>query len=113
MLDKFWFYLHTDHERIWLAPGDTPPDGDRRTIQSPKFMLRIVWGATWFHVVMLLPNWGNFNASYYTIEILPELVHWPNEEPGTAGHKLIVHSDNAPPHTARQTRDFIEAYGMD
>jgi hypothetical protein len=48
LLDESWFYLHTDHERIWLAPGETPPDRERHTIQSPKFMLTIVWGLLGF-----------------------------------------------------------------
>jgi histone-lysine N-methyltransferase SETMAR len=113
-LEESWFYLRTDHERIWLAPGRTPPGRERHTIQSPKFMLTIVWGATGFHLVKLLPKGGGgVNASYYTTEILSEIVRWRNEGPETAGHKLIVHSDNARPHTATQTRDFSEAYGMD
>jgi hypothetical protein len=70
-------------------------------------------GATGFHVVKLLPKRGSFNASYHTTEILPEVVRWRNEEPGMAGQKLIVYSHNACPHTARQTRDFIEADGME
>jgi hypothetical protein len=47
-LDESWFYLHTGHERIWLAPGETPPDRQRHTIQLPKFMLTIVWGRLGF-----------------------------------------------------------------
>jgi hypothetical protein len=75
-------------------------------------MLTIVWEATGFHVVKLLPKRGSFSASYHTTEILSEVVRWRNEEPGTAGQKLIAHPDNARPHTAH-TRDFIEAYGME
>jgi hypothetical protein len=56
---------------------------------------------------------GSFNASFYTTEILSEVARWRNEEPGKAAKKLLVHSDNARPQTARQTRDFIEAYGME
>jgi hypothetical protein len=59
-LDESWFYVHTDHERIWLAPGETPPDRKRHTIQSPKFLLTIVWGAPGFHVIKLLPKGGEF-----------------------------------------------------
>jgi hypothetical protein len=73
-LDESWFYLHTDHERIWLASGEKPPARDRRTIPSPKFMLTIVWGATGFHVLKLLPKGGTFNASYHTTEILSEVI---------------------------------------
>jgi hypothetical protein len=58
MLDESWCSRRTDHERIWLAPGETPPDRERHTVQSPKFMLRIVWGTTGFHVVKLLLKGG-------------------------------------------------------
>jgi hypothetical protein len=58
-------------------------------------MLIIVWRATGFHVVKLFPKGGSFNTSGYTTEILSEIVRWRNEEPGTAGQKLIVHSDSA------------------
>jgi hypothetical protein len=57
-LDESWFYLQTDHERMWLAPGETPPYRELHTIQSPKFMLTIVWGATGFHIVKFLPKRG-------------------------------------------------------
>jgi hypothetical protein len=102
-LDESWFYLHTDHERIWLAPGETSPDREGHTIQSPIFMLTIVWGDTGLHVIKLLPKGGSFNACDYTTEILSEIVCWRNEEPGTAGQKLIVHSDDARPYGERDS----------
>jgi hypothetical protein len=40
-LDESWFYFSTDHERIWLAPGETVPDRERDMIQSPKMMITI------------------------------------------------------------------------
>jgi hypothetical protein len=83
-LNKSWFYLHTDHERIWLAPGETPPDRERYTIQSPKFMLTIVWGY-WVSCCQAAAEGGSFGASYDTPEILSEIVRWRNEEPGMAG----------------------------
>jgi hypothetical protein len=68
-LDESWFYHSTDHERIWLAPGETLPDRERHAIQSPKFMLTRVWGGPGFYVVKLLPKGGTFNASYDADEI--------------------------------------------
>jgi hypothetical protein len=112
-LDESWFYLHTDHERIWLASGETPPDRECHTVQSPLFMLTIVEGRLGFMSSDSSRRGESFNASSYTTEILSEVLSWRNEEPETAGQKLIVHSDKARPHMARQTRDFIEAYGMD
>jgi hypothetical protein len=43
-LSESWFDRQTDHERIWLAPGERSPDRKRHTIQSPKFMPMIVSG---------------------------------------------------------------------
>jgi hypothetical protein len=46
------------------------PDRERYTIQSAKFMVTIVWNPSGFHVVKTLPKWSNFNAQYYTNNIL-------------------------------------------
>jgi hypothetical protein len=92
-LDESWFYPHTDHERIWLAPGETRQDREGHTIQSPKFMPAIVWGLLGVMSSSSCPRVaGSFNPSHYTTEILSEVVRWRNEEPGTAGQQLIVHS---------------------
>jgi hypothetical protein len=93
-LDESWFSLDTDHERIWLVPGKTPPDRENHMIQWPKFMLTIVWGLLGCMPSSFCPG-GSFNASYDMTEILSEVVCWCNGEPGTAGQQLIVHSDNA------------------
>jgi hypothetical protein len=51
---------------MWTAPGETVPDIERYAIQSPKFMVKIVWNPSGFHVVKALPKWSKFNAQYYT-----------------------------------------------
>jgi hypothetical protein len=53
---------------MWTAPGEILPDRERDTIQSPKFMVPIVWNwnPNGFHVVKALPKWSKFNAQYYT-----------------------------------------------
>jgi hypothetical protein len=69
-LDEFWFYFSTDHEFIWLAPGEDIPERGRHTIHSPKTMVTIAWNTTGFHVVTALRKGAKFNATYYTTEIL-------------------------------------------
>jgi hypothetical protein len=54
-LDESWVYLYTEHE-MWASPGETVPDRDRQTIQSPKLVLTVVWNPNGFHVVKLLPK---------------------------------------------------------
>jgi hypothetical protein len=42
-LDESWFYLSTDHERIWLTPEQPVPDRERHMAQSPKLMSTVAW----------------------------------------------------------------------
>ena len=111
-LDESWFYFCTDHELIWLAPGETVPERGGHTIQSPKMMVTIAWNTNGFHVLADLPKGVKFNATYYTTEILPHILEWRRTHGTVSTRKLIVHADNARPHTARSSTDFLDANGM-
>jgi hypothetical protein len=66
-------------------------------------MLTIVWNPGGFHLVNILPEGFKFNASYYVTQILDPLSKWRRTQVGRANRKLIVHADNARPHTAKMT----------
>jgi hypothetical protein len=73
-LDESWIYLFSEHSLMWTAPGEIAVDRERHTVQSPKFILTVVWNPIWFHVpyymfhvLKALPNGRNFNAQYYII----------------------------------------------
>jgi hypothetical protein len=111
-LDESWFYWCSDHDLMWLRPGETVPDRERYTIQSPKLMVTIVWNPNGFHVVDALPKAGKFNAHYYTGNIIYAILIWRQAEGGTRPSKLWVHADNARPHTAKVSADFMATSGM-
>jgi histone-lysine N-methyltransferase SETMAR len=111
-LDESWFYFSTDHERIWLAPGEKVPDRERHMIQCPKMTITIVWNPSGFHIVTALPKGLKFNACYYTREILQEIKNWREQQGVGGGRKLCVYSDNARLHTAKLSMDFLNANGM-
>jgi histone-lysine N-methyltransferase SETMAR len=75
-------------------------------------MLTIVWGVTGFHVVKLLPKGGIFNPSYCIDEIVSEIASWREAQKGSTTRKLVVHADNARPHTAGRTVRHIAACGI-
>jgi hypothetical protein len=50
-LDESWIYLFSEHDLIWAAPGEIFVDRERHTVQSPKFMLTVVWNPIGFHVL--------------------------------------------------------------
>jgi hypothetical protein len=55
-LDESWIYLVSEHDLIWTAPGEIVVDMERHTVQSPKFMLTVVWNTIGFHVLKALPK---------------------------------------------------------
>jgi hypothetical protein len=66
-LDESLIYLFSEHDLMWIAPGEIVVDLERHTVQSPKFMLTIVWNPIWLHVLKFFPKGRKFNAQYYII----------------------------------------------
>jgi hypothetical protein len=106
-LDESWIYLFSDHDLMWTAPGEIVVDRERRTVQSPKFMLMVVWNPIGFHILKALPKGRKFDAQYYTNDILVAISDWRRQTGGTQSNKLWMHSENAWPHTAKMPRDYI------
>jgi hypothetical protein len=66
-------------------------------------MVAIVWNPQDFHLVDALPKDQKFNANYYIDRILQSLL----ENCSTwRGPDLIIHADNARPHTAQKLSNF-------
>jgi hypothetical protein len=49
-LDELWIYLFSEHGLMRKAPGEIFVDRERHTVQSPKFMLMVMWNPIGFHV---------------------------------------------------------------
>jgi histone-lysine N-methyltransferase SETMAR len=111
-LDESWFYLHTDHELIWAQPDPKIPERERHTLQSQKVMLTIVWNPGGFRSINILPKGFRFNASDSVTQILDPLSKWRRAQVGRTNRKLIMHADNARPHTAKMTSQFMEQNSM-
>jgi hypothetical protein len=53
-----------------------------------------------------------FNAGYYTAEILEPLSQWRSIEAAGNGRKLLVHANNARPHTAKLSTQYFNENRM-
>jgi hypothetical protein len=106
-LDESWIDLFSEHDLMWTAPGEIVLDRERHTVQSPKFMLTVVWNPMAFHVLKALPKVRKFNAQYYTNDILVAISDWRRQTGGTRPNKLWLHSDKARPHTAKMSKDYL------
>jgi histone-lysine N-methyltransferase SETMAR len=111
-LDESWLYLNTDHELMWIQPDGEIPERERRTIQSGKVMLTIVWNPSGFHLINVLPKGFKFNASFYVTQILGRLSDWRRTQVERTNRKLWVYADNARPHTATVALQFMQQNAM-
>jgi hypothetical protein len=105
--DESWIYLYTEYEMTWVSPGETVPDRERQTIQSPKLMLTVVWNPSGFHVVKSLPKGTKFNAQCYINNTLIGISDWPCEDGETRPKKFWVLTDNVRLHRAKVLINFL------
>jgi hypothetical protein len=78
-LDESWVYLFSEHDLMWTAPGEIVVNRERYTVQSPKFMLTVVWNPIGFHVLKALPKGRKSNAQYYYII---QMISWSQSQIG-------------------------------
>jgi histone-lysine N-methyltransferase SETMAR len=75
-------------------------------------MLTIVWDPTEFAVVTALDSGCKFTRGYYVSKVLTPLSEWWRERGGGNFRKLIVHADNASPHKAGESQQFMAPNAM-
>jgi hypothetical protein len=75
-------------------------------------MLTIVWDPTEFAVVTAVDRGCKFNAGYYVSEMLTPLSEWWRERGGGNFGKLIIPADNARPHKATVSQQFMAGNAM-
>jgi hypothetical protein len=87
-LDESWIYVFSEYDLMWTVPGEIIVDRERHTVQSPKFMLTVVWNPIGFHVPKALLRGRKFSAQYYTNDILVTISDWRRQTGGTQPNKL-------------------------
>ena len=107
--DESWFEYDYYHVRQWIPL--TAPRGIRckKIISQKKVMLTVFWNPHGFAVIDFLPKEQTFNSQYYVSNILLELSKKNGENSKRVKRKLVVHADNAKPHTSRFTTLFMES----
>jgi hypothetical protein len=73
-----------------------------------KITLTIVWNRRGFHLINVLEEGRKFKAKHYVTEIFSPLSEWRPLDAPESDRKLIVHADNARPHTGRPSVKFFE-----
>jgi hypothetical protein len=77
-----------------------------------KFMVTIVWNPRGFRLIKVIEKCCMFNSGYYIAEILDPLSQWRSSEAAGNERKLLVHVDNARPHTAKLSTQYFNENRM-
>ena len=110
--DESWFYLSSDYERQWIPFDQKPSKRARKMIGSKKFMFTIFWNPNGFLIVKVLPKDVTFNEDYFINEILEPINKLTASMRNQTGKKLILHYDNARPHTSKKVLEYLESHNM-
>ena len=72
-----------------------------------------VWGSiSWWGMGPIRRIKGTLNARKYTEEIIPDVTEICNIQRPEGTQKLIFQQDNAPPHSANRTKQFLAENGV-
>ncbi|CAF4222144.1 unnamed protein product [Rotaria sp. Silwood2] len=107
--DESWFY-HYDPElkeqsKVWMATTDPRPTKIHRTRSAGKRMVASFFMKSGLIKSVQLETGATVNASWYVNTCLPQVFKAVSERRETRG--LIFHDDNARPHRAWITNEFL------
>jgi hypothetical protein len=103
--------MSADYEFVWLRRDEKFPK-ENGTQLNRKFMLTIVWNPRGFDLIKVPENSRKFNTGYYIAEILELLSQWRSVEAAGKEQKLLVHVDNARPHTTKLSAQYFNENRM-
>jgi hypothetical protein len=75
-------------------------------------VLAIVWNPHGFYLIKVLEKGRKFNVGYDIAEILKPLSRWRSIAAAGNKQKLLVHADNARPHTAKLPTQYFNKNQM-
>jgi hypothetical protein len=70
-------------------------------------MLTVAWTPLGFHLIKVLEKNRKFNTGYYIAEILEPLSQCRSIETAGNERKLLMHADNARPHTDKLSTQYF------
>jgi histone-lysine N-methyltransferase SETMAR len=110
-LEDSWFNLSTDYEFVWRARDEKfPKENDTSFNQKIHAYDRLESARVPFDQG---PEKGHkFNAGYYFTATLEPLSQWRSIEAAGNERKLLVHANNACPHTAKLSTQYFNENRM-
>jgi hypothetical protein len=98
---------------MWIPDGEEVPTRPRRMIASRKQLPAVFWSPMGFSPVEILPKMIHFDSQHLCSKFLSAIgQNRPPETPEDRRRRMVVHFDDAIPHTANWTIDYLRAYRL-
>jgi len=110
--DQAWFYLDNPFEEQWTESPSDVSTHVKRTIQSKKVMITVLWGIHGFYLVDPLPDDQTYDSIYF-VTLLQRLKSILNRS-GIFEKDCILslHLDNAKVHRSQYTNEKVTELGF-
>jgi histone-lysine N-methyltransferase SETMAR len=115
--DETWVYYYdcpsNREAKVWIFEDEKPPKMPKQELHEKKIMYAVFFRSTGLvKYVKLVPK-QRVNATWYKDVCLPQVFEVvTNQRPKTGIKGLILHHDNARPHTAAITQEYLEEMGV-
>ena len=107
--DESWFVFHYPTKEIWIMKGEDIPAYHKNTQFEKKSMFTIFINGKGVQLINLKPMDTKISADYFINNILLAIENSELMKKSRRWkHKLCLHYDNAPSHTAGKVRAHIE-----
>ena len=115
--DETWIHHITPETKrdsmVWKHPSSPPPKKFKVQPSVKKLMATVFWDAKGILLLDILEPGHTVNANRYcqTLDKLKEAVR--RKRPGRLTSGVLLQHDNATPHTANATQDWIRRFGWE
>ena len=115
--DECWISFFTTRDKqsnmVWLSDEEPRPQILKEGFRSRKRLFTIFFNSQGPMCVDVMPQQSTITAQYYTDQVLPQVLeHQAKSAPTRRRSRLLLHHDNAAPHKARLTVQFLEQQGI-
>lgn len=116
--DETWVYFYENlssrEAKVWVLDGDSIPKEPKAEIHVKKIMYAVFFRSTGIVKVIKLGKGERITKEWYTNICLPRVFAAISESRPKCGVKgIILHHDNARPHKASLTTEYLNSMGVE
>lgn len=116
--DETWVYFYdvpsNKEARVWVFQDEEIPKLAQKELHVKKIMYAVFFRSTGLVAAIKLGSKETITAKWYTDVCLKKVFESvANERPKTGTRGIILHHDNARPHKAVITQEFLEEKGIE